>query len=141
MSRFIKLSVAFLLTIGGTGIAFANSTNNYNKYDIPSSGSLGPAPISTDIASASFGFNPMPDAGFGPSTASLENSDSIFCGCPTPRSPKIQGSLVVRLWDWCASAPAAKPCPKGASCSITMGTYGIMKVIPGTVFVCRYSTP
>ena len=102
MSRFIKPSVAVLLTIGGTGIAFANSTNNYNLYEIPSSGSLGLAPISTDIASASFGFNPMPDAGFGPSTASLENSDSISAAVQPRAALKFKDRW---LFDYGTGAP------------------------------------
>ena len=65
MGRIVKLSVVALMIAGGTGMAFPN-WSNYDFYSCPSSGSLSATLTSTDIASASFGFNPMPGDTFGP---------------------------------------------------------------------------
>ena len=77
MGRIIKLSLTVFLTIGGTGVALSNSPNDYAFSDIPSSGFLQPVPSNADIASASLGFNRIPDGGFGPSTAALKDSDGF----------------------------------------------------------------
>ena len=71
--RIVKLSVVALMIAGGTAMAFPNWSNN-DFYSGPSSGSLSATLISTDIASASFGFNLMPDDSFGPPTTSFQNS-------------------------------------------------------------------
>ena len=115
MGRIIKLSLAVLLTIGGTGVALSNSPNDYVFSDIPSSGFLQPVPSNADVAGASLGFNRMPDGGFGPSTATLEDLDDLDVVAEPRAVLKFKDRLVVRLWDWCASAPAAKPCTKGPS--------------------------
>jgi hypothetical protein len=75
VGRIVKLSVAALMIAGGTGTAFSN-WSNYDFYSDPSSGSLSATLTSTDIASANFGFNPMPDGSFGPPTTSFQNSYS-----------------------------------------------------------------
>ena len=77
VGRIITLSVAVLMTIGGTGIALPDWPNNYDFYNAPSSGSVGPAPPSTDVGSASLGFGLVPDDRFGPSTVSFQNPDSF----------------------------------------------------------------
>jgi hypothetical protein len=77
VGRIIKLSLTVLLTIGGTGVALSNSPNDYAFSDIPSSGFLQPVSSNADIASASLGFNSIPDGGFGPPTATLEDSDGF----------------------------------------------------------------
>lgn len=77
MGRIVKLSVLALMIAGGTGMAFPN-WSNYDLFSGPSSGSLSATLTSTDIASASFGFNPIPDDGFGPPTTSFQNSYSFL---------------------------------------------------------------
>ena len=76
MGRIVKLSVVALMIVGGSGMAFSNWSN----YDSPgpSSGPLSATLTSTDIASASLGFNPIPDATFGPLTTSFQNSYSLL---------------------------------------------------------------
>ena len=75
VGQIVKLSVVALMIAGGTGWAFPN-WSNYDFYSGPSSGSLSATLTSTDIASASFGFNPMPDDSFGPPTTYFHNSYS-----------------------------------------------------------------
>ena len=77
MGRIVKLSVVALMIVGGTGMAFSN-WSNYDFYSGPSSGPLSATLTSTDIASASLGFNPIPDATFGPPTTSFQNSYSLL---------------------------------------------------------------
>jgi hypothetical protein len=75
VGRIVKLSVVALMIVGGSGMAFSNWSN----YDSgPSSGPLSATLTSTDIASASLGFNPIPDATFGPLTTSFQNSYSLL---------------------------------------------------------------
>lgn len=77
MGRIVKLSVVALVIAGGTGMAFPN-WSNYDFYSGPSSGSLSATLTSSNIASASFGFNPMPDDGFGPPTTSFQNLHNLL---------------------------------------------------------------
>jgi hypothetical protein len=77
VERVVKLSVVALMIAGGTGMAFPN-WSNYDFYSDPSSGPLSATLTSTDIASASFGFNPMPDDSFGPPTTSFQKSYSFL---------------------------------------------------------------
>jgi len=76
VGRIVKLSGIALMIAGGTGMAFPN-WSNYDFYPGPSNGSLSAMLTSTDIASASFGFNPMPDDSFGPPTTSFQKSYSL----------------------------------------------------------------
>jgi hypothetical protein len=77
VGRIVKLSVVALMIAGGTGMAFPN-WSNYDFYSGPSSGSVSATLTGTDIASASFGFNPMPDDTFGPPTTFFQNSYSLL---------------------------------------------------------------
>jgi hypothetical protein len=89
VGRIVKLSVVALMIAGGTGMAFSN-WSNYDFYSGPSSGSLSATLTSTDIASASFGFNPMPDDGFGPPTTSFQNSYSLVSAFKTQTALKFK---------------------------------------------------
>jgi hypothetical protein len=98
VGRIVKLSVAVLMTVGGTGIAFSNWTNNYGFYYVPSSDSLSAALTSTDIASASFGFSPMLDGGFGPPTASFQNSYGLSGAVQTHMALKFKDRWLFDYW-------------------------------------------
>jgi hypothetical protein len=98
VGRIVKLSAAVLMTVGGTGIAFSNWTNNYGLYYVPSSDSLSAALPSTDIASASFGFSPMPDGGFGPPTASFQNSYGLSGAVQTRAALKFKDRWLFDYW-------------------------------------------
>jgi hypothetical protein len=72
--RVISLSVGII--IATAGVAYSSSMNRFDFYDSPSSGFLDPGPMSANIPSASLGFGRMPEGGFVPGAASLENPDS-----------------------------------------------------------------
>jgi hypothetical protein len=98
VGRIVMLSVAVLMTVGRTGIAFSNWTNNYGFYYDPSSDSLSVALTSTDIASASFGFSPMPDGGFGPPAASFNNSYGLSAVIQTHTALKFKDRWPFDYW-------------------------------------------
>ena len=89
MGRIVKLSVVALMIAVGTGMAFPN-WSNYDFYSGPSSGSLSATLTSTDIASASFGFDPMSDDTFGPPTTSFQNSYSLLWAFKTQTDLKFK---------------------------------------------------
>ena len=98
MGRVVTLSVSVLMIVGGTGIALSNWPNNYDFFNTPNSGSLGPARTSTDIGSASFGFGAMPDGRFGPSTASFQNPDSFSEAVQTHTDLKFNDRWLFDYW-------------------------------------------
>jgi hypothetical protein len=98
VGRIVKLSVVALMIAGGTGTAFPNWASNYDFYSVPSSGSLSAALTSTDIASASFGFNPMPVGSFGPPTASFQNSYSLLGAFKTQTVLKFKDRWSFDYW-------------------------------------------
>jgi len=124
MGRF-TLSVIFLMLVGGTGFALPDWINIYDFYGSPSSGSFAPAAADIDINNASRVFRPMPDGGFGPSTASffhqphsalqfrgvvlLNGANKYFFGSPS------SGSLAPSAADNDISnaSPVLRPMPHG----------------------------
>jgi hypothetical protein len=62
-------------TLQFRGVVLPNGTNNY-FYKIPSSGSVD-LTLTDNESDSSPAFRPMPDGGFGPSTASFQSRDSF----------------------------------------------------------------
>ena len=58
------------------GVVLPNGTNNY-FYKIPRRGSLVLNVSDIETSDANAVFMPMPDGGFGPSTSSFQNRDSV----------------------------------------------------------------
>jgi hypothetical protein len=74
--EFGPSTTSFQSALQFKGVVLPNGTNNY-FYKIPSSGSLDLTVTDTETSDASPVFRPMPDGGFGPSTASFQSRVSV----------------------------------------------------------------